>query len=188
MTHTAPSANNTPKYTSNSAPAPGRSTAAPSQRPADKASDSVRMKDSFDKQLKALSEDAEGKGGAAIDNAGNPFAPIAAMGGREGNTGAAAGASVAGADTQLAAQIERMAAAIAEVHDFKGQSVYSITFAAGSAPVDAALLSRDAHGALLVKLVGGGSGMSPGERQQMARDLDERLRKRKLRLAGVSLV
>jgi hypothetical protein len=147
------------------------------------------MKDAFDRQLKSLDAE-EGKAsdiGTAEETA-SPFAPIGGFGQRDGNSANMGAASATGLDAAQLAQIEKMAAAIAEVRDLKLQSQYSISFAQGTAPVEGALLSLNQNGAMLVQLVGPASGMLPGERQQLARDLEERLKRRKIALQAVRFV
>ena len=172
--------------TPSNAPAirPGQST--PQRQTQESPADKQRMKDAFDKQLQSL--DSESDGTADLDGTGETaaaFTPIGGHGQRDGNGAGMAHTAAAGLDMAQQAQLDRMAAAIAEVRDMKLHTQYSINFASGTAPVEGALLSLNQNGALLVQLVGPASGMLPGERQQLARDLEERLKRRKIALQAV---
>jgi hypothetical protein len=182
MTHTAPTSSNS---TSGNPGINRSNTSNPQQRTNDSPADRQRLKDAFDKQLQSFdSEDAVLGDLGGVDEGANPFAPIGGLAQRDGNSAQFASAT-AGVDVLQQAQIERMAAAIAEVRDLKQQTVFSLNFASGTAPVEGALLSLNQQGHLLVQLVGPASGMLPGERQQLARDLEERLKKKKLALQAV---
>jgi hypothetical protein len=182
MTHTAPTSSNAPSGN----PGVNRSNVSnPQQRSSESPADRQRLKDAFDKQLQSLdSEDGAAGDLGAVDEGANPFAPIAGLAQRDGNSAQMA-SSAAGVDILQQAQIERMAAAIAEVRDLKQNNIFSLNFASGTAPVEGALLSLNQQGQLLVQLIGPASGMLPGERQQLARDLEERLKKKKLALQAV---
>ncbi len=181
MTHTT-ATTHTPSSSPNVRP--GQST--PQRQAQESPADKQRMKDAFDKQLQSLDKDADAM--ADLDGANeaiNPFAPIGGMGQRDGNNAGMGQTSAAGLDMVQQAQIDRMAAAIAEVRDMKLHTQYSINFSAGTAPVEGALLSLNQNGSLLVQLVGPASGMLPGERQQLAKDLEDRLKRRKIALQAV---
>ncbi len=170
-----------------SAPAT-RTSSNPAARPASNEGprEQQRFKEAFERQLNSAAKEG-GDGdlmGAAAEAAANPLAPIAGIGQRDGSAGMAMASPIA-ADAVLQAQIDRMAAAIAETHGTQASSNYAVHFAEGTAPVAAALISKDAAGALIVQLVGPASGMLPGEQQRLAKDLADRLRQRKLRLASV---
>ncbi len=88
-------------------------------------------------------------------------------------------------DTALAAQVERMAAAIAEVTAKGADAQFTLNMPLGSTKIEGAVLARDAAGRITISLIPA-TAIAPAQAAQMARQLTERLMKRDVKLGRVA--
>ncbi len=90
------------------------------------------------------------------------------------------------ADAQLAAHLERIAAAIAELRPGEGDPGLHVTLPPGPLAIDGALIARGANGALTIVLTSA-EAIAPAVGAQLQGQLADRLAKRNIRVGRIAL-
>ncbi|GAA0480612.1 hypothetical protein GCM10009096_23350 [Parasphingorhabdus litoris] len=164
----------------------------PSDKPAAHRNDGQRNDESRSEQKRSKNAaDREQKGGEkgkTQDGAGELFAWTGAAQGHgpfQGGGDIAANRVHAGQiDVELQAQIDRIAAAIAEQAQRGQQSRFTVQLP-GGLPIESAVLARSATGYVSILLVARPGALGLNDRKLIRRELQDRLQKHPIKLAEI---
>ncbi|QTD56140.1 hypothetical protein [Parasphingorhabdus cellanae] len=139
------------------------------------------------------SADHQKKGGAEKGRAHDTDAEIFAWSGiaqgsnpfQSGREIAAQSAPAGQIDMEFKAQIDRMAAAIAEQVQRGQQSQFTLQFA-GGLPIESAVLARSATGYISIVLIARPGALGANDRKLLRRELKDRLQQHPIKLAEIS--
>lgn len=136
------------------------------------------------KQFKRFGEQEQGQDGRA------PFEGLTQLGANplRGLDMVAPVASVQGMDPALIAQLDRIAAAIAEARPNGVDKQMSITFGKNDTLMQGAILTRDASGALSIHIAGLHPGVTAVQSTRLQQELRARLMARKLEVREIAFV
>lgn len=137
-----------------------------------------------DKPLKRFGEQEQGQDGRA------PFEGLAQLGPNplRGLDMVAPVAGVQGMDPALIAQLDRIAAAIAEARPNGVDKQMSIAFGKHDSLMQGAVLTRDASGALSIHIAGLHPGVTAAQSTRLQQELRARLMARKLEVHEIAFV
>ncbi len=91
------------------------------------------------------------------------------------------------ADEAQLAQIERMAAAIAEAVQKGNQTVFTVEFGSGATIAESAVIARDAMGMISINILAPNSNVQPSAWQVLRNQLADKLRDKKIAIKNVTV-
>ncbi len=164
----------------------------PSDKPAAKRNDGQRNEDSRSEQKRSKSAaDREHKGGEKGKTHNSADELFAWSGAAQGHGSFQGGGEVAAnrahagqIDVERQAQIDRIAAAIAEQTQRGQQSRFSVQLP-GGLPIESAVLARSATGYVSILLVARPGALGLNDRKLIRRELQDRLQKHPIKLAEI---